>query len=66
MEMKLKLSKTGEGELLIHKEDGKGGFINIIINVSDIEIMHITSERKDTWNKFDVSIDDAIDFWNKN
>lgn len=66
MDMEMKLSKTGEGELLIHKEDGKGGFINIIINVSDIEIMHITSERKDTWNKFDVSIDDAIDFWNKN
>lgn len=64
--MEMKLSKTGEGELLIHKEDGKGGFINIIINVSDIEIMHITSERKDTWNKFDVSIDDAINFWNEN
>ena len=64
--MEMKLTKISESELLIHKEDGKGGFINIIINVCDIEIMHIASERKDTWNKFDVSIDDAINFWNEN
>ena len=59
MEMKLKLSKTGEGELLIHKEDGKGGFINIIINVSDIEIMPKEKIHG-------ISLIDAIDFWNKN
>ena len=59
MEMKLKLSKTGEGELLIHKEDGKGGFINIIINVSDIEIMQKEKIRG-------ISLIDAINFWNEN
>ena len=59
MEMKLKLSKTGEGELLIHKEDGKGGFINIIINVSDIEIMQKEKIRT-------ISLIDAINFWNEN
>ena len=65
--MKTKVSKTGEGELLIHKEDGKGGYINLIIdNDGDIEIMHITSDRKGTWNKVGVSVDEAIKFWNEN
>lgn len=62
-----KVSKTGDGELLIHKEDGKGGYINLIIDSDgDIEIMHITSDRKETWNKTSVSIDEAIKFWNDN
>jgi hypothetical protein len=65
--METKLSKTGEGELLIHKEDGKGGFINIIVDSDgDIEIMHITSDRSQTWNKVSVSVDEAIKFWNDN
>lgn len=65
--METKVSKTGEGELLIHKEDGKGGYINLIIDSDgDIEIMHITSDRKGTWNKVNVSVDEAIKFWNEN
>ena len=51
-----KVSKTGEDELLIHKEDGAGGFINLIIDAEgDIEIMHIKSNRAKTWSKIDIS-----------
>lgn len=65
--METKVSKTGEGELLIHKEDGKGGYINIIVDSDgDIEIMHITADRSQTWNKVSVSVDEAIKFWNEN
>ena len=65
--MKAEVSKTGEGELLIHKEDGNGGYINLIIDEDgDIEIMHIKSNRAKTWNKVDVSVDEAIKFWNEN
>lgn len=65
--METKISKTGEGELLIHKSDGKGGYINLIIDEDgDIEIMHITSDRSKTWNKFGVSVDEVIKFWNEN
>jgi hypothetical protein len=65
--METKISKTGEGELLIHKEDGKGGYINLIVDEDgDIEIMHIASDRSKTWNKVDVSVDEAINFWNEN
>ena len=60
----MKVSKTGEGELLISKDDGKGGYINIIIDDDgDIEIMHIKQNRKETWHKLNCSIDEAIQFW---
>ena len=65
--METKISKTGKGELLIHKSDGKGGYINLIIDEDgDIEIMHIPLDRSKTWNKFGVSVDEAIKFWNEN
>jgi hypothetical protein len=65
--METKISKTGDDELLIHKEDGKGGYINIVIDQDgDIEIMHIKADRSQTWNKVDVSVDEAIKFWNEN
>ena len=65
--METKISKTGEGELLIYKKDSKGGFINLIIDSDgDIEIMHITSNRKETWNKINISVDEAIKFWYDN
>jgi hypothetical protein len=62
-----KVTKTSEGELLIYKKDDKGGFINIIVDSDgDIEIMHITSDRSQTWNKSCVSVDEAIKFFNEN
>jgi hypothetical protein len=62
-----KVTKTAEGELLIYKEDDKGGFINIIVGSDgDIEIMHITSDRSQTWNKSCASVDEVIKFWNEN
>jgi hypothetical protein len=65
--METKLSKTEEGELLIHKEDGKGGFINILIDgKGNIEIIYIPSDKSKSWHKVDVSIEEAIEFWNKN
>jgi hypothetical protein len=63
----MNISKTGEGELLIHKSDGNGGHINLIIDEDgDIEIMHIKSKRVKTWHKVDASVDEAIEFWNSN
>ena len=60
-----KVSKTGEGELLIHKEDGDGGYINLIIDEDgEIEIMHIKSNKSKSWNKAGVSVDEAIKFFN--
>lgn len=61
-----KISKTAEGELLIHKEDGKGGFINLIVDEDgDIELMHITKDRSKTQSKINASVDEAIEFWSK-
>lgn len=63
----MKVSKTGDGELLIYKEDGNGGYINLIIDdTGDIEIMHIPTDKSNTWNKTNVSVDEAIKFWNEN
>ena len=65
--MKTDVSKTSEGELLIHKSDGNEGYINLIIDENgDIEIMHIKSKRAKSWSKIDVSVDEAIEFWNTN
>lgn len=65
--MKTEINKTGEGELLIHKSDGKGGWINLIVDEDgDIEIMHIKDNRKMSYHKIDVSVDEAIEFWNTN
>lgn len=62
----MKISKTGENELLIYKEDGKGGYINLIVDEDgDITIMQIPNDRRKTWHKLNVSVDDAIEFWNK-
>ncbi len=62
----MKISKTGEGELLIYKSDGKEGYINIIIDEDgDIELMHIPKDRSKTTNKVGVSVDEVIEFWNQ-
>ena len=59
------VSKTGEGELLIYKSDGKNGFVNIIIDEDgDIELMHVPEDRKQTTNKTNATVDETIDFWN--
>lgn len=64
--METKVSKTAEGELVIYKPDGKGGWINLIIDEDgDIEIMYVHENRGNTWHKLDVSVDDAIEFWNE-
>lgn len=63
--METKVGKTADNELLIHREDGNGGYFNLIIDKDGgIEIMHIKSDRSKSWNKVDVSLDEAIDFWN--
>jgi hypothetical protein len=31
-----------------------------------ILILYIPNDRKNTWNKIDVTIDEVIDFWNNN
>ena len=61
------VSKADEGELLIYKSDGEGGFINIIIDNSDlpIEIFHVKKNRQESWHKMEASVDEVIDFWNK-
>jgi hypothetical protein len=60
------VNKTGEGELLIYKQDGKGGFINLIVDdEGDIEIMHIKKNLRKTDHKINVSVDEAVEFWNK-
>jgi len=60
------VSKTGEGELLIYKSDGKNGFINIVIDKDgDIELIHVTDDRDQTTNKANATVDEAITFWNK-
>jgi hypothetical protein len=60
------VSKTGEGELLIYKSDGKNGYINIVIDEDgDIELIHLTYDRKQTTNKTNATVDEAIEFWNK-
>ena len=62
--METKVSKTVEGELLIHKEDGKGGYINLVIDTDgSIELIHIASDRSMSWNKNGASVDEAIKFW---
>lgn len=61
----MEITKTAGEELLIHKPDGKGGYINIIIDEGgDIELLHIMRDRKDTMSKFPATIDEAIRFWN--
>lgn len=65
--MKTIVSKTGDGELLIYKSDGKGGYINLIIDeYGDIELMHVAEDRSKTWNKTCASVDEAVEFFNKN
>lgn len=60
------VTKTGEDELLIYKDDGNGGYINLIIDEDgDIQIMHIPKDRRQTWHKLNVSVDEAVEFWNK-
>ena len=60
------VSKTGEGELLIYKENKHGDFINIIIDEDgDIELMKLTKDRRNTTTKTNATIDETIDFWNK-
>ena len=62
----MKVSKTGDGELLIYKSDGNGGFINIIVDDEGcIELMHIPDDRTKTTNKIGASVDETIEFWNK-
>ena len=52
---------------MIYKENGNGGYINLIIDdTGDIEIMHIPTVKSNTWNKTNVSADEAIKFWNEN
>lgn len=61
------VSKTGEGELLIYKPDGKGGFINIVIDEDgDIELIHLTADRKKSYNKTAATFDEVVTFWNEN
>lgn len=49
-----------------YKEDGNGGFYNMIIaKDGDIELMHITFDRSKTWNNVNVTIDDAVKWWNE-
>jgi len=62
----IKISKTGEGELLIHKSDGKRGWINAIIDEDgDIELMHITHNHKIPYHKMGASVDETIKFINQ-
>ena len=64
--MDVTVSKTAEEELLIYKPDGEGGFINLIIDQEgDIEFMHITGNRERTTHEFDITIDKAIELWNR-
>ena len=61
------VSKTSEGELLIYKPDGKGGFINIVIDEDgDIELIRLTVDRKKSYNKTAATFDEAVTFWNEN
>ena len=47
----VKVSKTGEGEILIYRNEGEE-FRNIIIdNDGDIEYLHIPSDRTATYNE---------------
>ena len=66
MELKVTISKTELGKLLIYKEDGNGDIINLIIDEANIELLHITSDRCKLWKKTNVSVDEAIEFWNQN
>ena len=62
----IKVSKTGENELLIHKSDGKGGHLNVIIDDDgDIELFAILKKQKDSWHKMNVSVDETIEFINQ-
>ena len=48
----VKISRTGEGELLLYREIGRS-FNNIIIDEDgDIEFLHIPEERQNTFNEF--------------
>lgn len=58
------ISKTANGELLIHKEDGKGGCINIAV-YGDVKLMCIKKNRSMTQSKTNMSVDETIKFWNK-
>lgn len=63
--IEIKVDKTDEDELMIHKSDGNGGWINIIIDEDgDIELMHIKSNRNKSYNRLNVSLDEVIEFWN--
>lgn len=60
------VSKAGDDELLIYKKDGSGGYMNLLIDKEgDIEILHIPNNRKQTWNKSNVSIDEALEYFNQ-
>ena len=62
----IKVSKTGENELLIYKSDGKGGHINVLIDMDGyIELCHIKKARSKSYNKYGVTIDEAIEFINQ-
>ncbi len=62
-----KVTKTGEGELLITKREIKGGHINIIVDEDgDIELMRISHNQKKVEHKTNATIDETINFWNNN
>ncbi len=66
LENTVKVNKTSENELLIHKLNDKGNRLNIIVDSEgEIEIIHIGKTAKETWHKFPVTLNEALEFWNK-